>query len=64
MQKFKLTSCVLVLVLFAGSFFLGRFAAQVAPTVSTAIKKDAEGNWGLSFQEEGKPRWLTLPVRN
>lgn len=55
MQKFKLTSCVLVLVLFAGSFFLGRFAAQVAPTVSTAIKKDAEGNWGLSFQEEGKP---------
>ncbi|EOS48063.1 delta-lactam-biosynthetic de-N-acetylase [Lachnospiraceae bacterium JLR.KK009] len=50
----KLISCIAVLALFASSFFLGRFAAQVAPTISSAIQPDAEENWGLSFQEEGK----------
>lgn len=55
LRKIKLTSCILVLALFAGSFFLGRFTAQVAPVISSAIHQDAEGNWGLSFQEEGKP---------
>ena len=38
---------------------MGRFAAQVAPAASRAIKSGADGNWGLSFQEEGKP-----PVAN
>ena len=50
----KLISCIAVLALFASSFFLGRFAAQVAPTIGSAIQPDAEENWGLSFQEEGK----------
>jgi peptidoglycan-N-acetylmuramic acid deacetylase len=59
LRNIKITSCLVVLALFAGSFFLGRFAAQVAPTVSSAIQGDAEENWGLSFQEEGK-----LPVAN
>lgn len=55
MRKIKLSSCLLVLVIFAGSFLLGQTAARIVPTVSSSIKKDAEGNWGLSFQEEGKP---------
>ncbi|MCI9493884.1 MAG: delta-lactam-biosynthetic de-N-acetylase [Lachnospiraceae bacterium] len=59
LRNIKITSCLVVLALFAGSFFLGQFAAQVAPTVSSAIQGDAEENWGLSFQEEGK-----LPVAN
>ena len=59
LRNIKITTCLAVLVLFAGSFFLGRFAAQVAPTISSAIQTDAEENWGLSFQEEGK-----LPVAN
>ena len=59
LRNIKITTCLAVLVLFAGSFFLGRFAAQVAPTISSAIQTDGEENWGLSFQEEGK-----LPVAN
>ncbi|MCI8494721.1 MAG: delta-lactam-biosynthetic de-N-acetylase [Lachnospiraceae bacterium] len=58
-EKLKAKSVVLVLVLFVGAFFLGRFAAQVLPASSTAIQSGAEGNWGLSFQEEGQP-----PVAN
>lgn len=58
-EKLKAKSVVLVLVLFVGAFFLGRFAAQVLPASSTAIQSGAEGNWGLSFQEEGQ-----LPVAN
>ena len=38
LRNIKITSCLVVLALFAGSFFLGRFAAQVAPTVSSAIQ--------------------------
>lgn len=55
MRKIKLSSCLLVLVIFAGSFLLGQTAARIVPTVSSAIQTDAAGNWGLSFQEEGKP---------
>ncbi len=58
-EKLKAKSVVLVLVLFVGAFFMGRFAAQVLPASSTAIQSGAEGNWGLSFQEEGQP-----PVAN
>lgn len=58
-EKLKAKSVVLVLVLFVGAFFLGRLAAQVLPASSTAIQSGAEGNWGLSFQEEGQP-----PVAN
>lgn len=38
---------------------MGRFAAKIIPVSSSVIQSDAEGNWGLSFQEEGKP-----PVAN
>lgn len=59
MRKIKISSCLALFVLFAGSFVLGRLAAQIAPTISSAIQTDAEENWGLSFQEEGK-----LPAAN
>lgn len=53
-----------VLLFFLAAFFLGRFCAYtVKTTQGTAIKSpvqySADGNWGLSFQEEGKP-----PVAN
>lgn len=58
-RKIKATSFILVLGIFAGAFFLGRFAAQIVPVAVTAIQSGADGNWGLSFQEEGQP-----PVAN
>ncbi|MCI9532937.1 MAG: delta-lactam-biosynthetic de-N-acetylase [Lachnospiraceae bacterium] len=59
LRKVKGTSVVIVLALFVASFFLGRYAAQVAPVAGKAIQAGADGNWGLSFQEEGQP-----PVAN
>lgn len=44
-----------ILLLFTLCFFGGRFAASCfAPVSSSAVLSSAE-NWGLSFQEEGKP---------
>lgn len=59
LNKIKAKSFVLVLVLFAGAFFAGRFTAQVVATGGIGIQRAADGNWGLSFQEEGQP-----PVAN
>ena len=59
LDKIKAKSFVLVLVLFAGAFFVGRFTAQVVATGGIGIQRAADGNWGLSFQEEGQP-----PVAN
>ena len=59
LDKIKAKSFVLVLVLFAGAFFAGRFTAQVVATGGIGIQHAADGNWGLSFQEEGQP-----PVAN
>ena len=59
LDKIKAKSFVLVLVLFAGAFFAGRFTAQVVATGGIGIQRAADGNWGLSFQEEGQP-----PVAN
>ncbi|MEY8391361.1 delta-lactam-biosynthetic de-N-acetylase [Lachnospiraceae bacterium] len=57
-KKLEAKSFFLVAALFVGAFFLGRFAAQIVPAAATAIRPEAD-NWGLSFQEEGKP-----PVAN
>ncbi len=57
-KKLEAKSFFLVLVLFVGAFFLGRFAAQVVPAAATAVWPEAD-NWGLSFQDEGQP-----PVAN
>ncbi len=58
LEKGKLISAVFVIGVFVASFFLGRIAAQVAPAGNFALLSD-DGNWGLSFQEEGQP-----PVAN
>lgn len=51
---FKLT------VLFAAAFFIGQIAGRVVDYMQPeAVPTAAEGSWGLSFQEEGKP-----PVAN
>lgn len=49
-----------IVLLFALSFSIGHFTAKTVHTFSDkAVTASAEGNWGLSFQEEGK-----LPVGN
>lgn len=47
-------------LLFIAAFFVGHFSARVVHKVqSSNVHASAEGNWGLSFQEEGQP-----PVAN
>lgn len=49
-----------LLLLFSLSFSVGHLTAKTIHTFSDkAVPASAEGNWGLSFQEEGK-----LPVGN
>ncbi len=51
--------------LMAATFFAGRLAARIVDHTkqtifhSEAVTASADGNWGLSFQEEGQP-----PVAN
>ena len=51
----RLGTFLLALILLPLSYVLGAFAATVIP----AVPASADGNWGLSFQQEGKP-----PVAN
>lgn len=48
-----------ILFLFILAFLAGRFLAQAVDAVSSSSVLPAEGNWGLSFREDGKP-----PVAN
>lgn len=52
-----------VIMVFIAAFFVGQIAAGVRGRLqgesSQLVQAAAEGNWGLSFQEEGKP-----PVAN
>ena len=48
-----------ILFLFILAFLAGRFLAQAVDAVSSSSILPAEGNWGLSFREDGKP-----PVAN
>lgn len=50
---------VKVLLILTAAFFVGHFTAKAVELKSTSAVQPAEGNWGLSFQEEGKP-----PVAN
>ncbi len=70
MHKIFSRKCLATAALFVFSFLIGRFAAQtLAPYQTSQINSPVqaagqqllfhEGNWGLSFQEEGKP-----PVAN
>lgn len=58
LEKMKGKSILIMLGVFVGAFFLGRFAAQLVPAAASALQPEAD-NWGLSFQEEGQP-----PVAN
>lgn len=48
-----------IVLIFAAAFFAGHFAARAVSTTGTSAVQSSEGNWGLSFREDGKP-----PVAN
>ena len=49
-----------IALLFAAAYFAGCFIAEaVNGRQAESVSTSADGNWGLSFQEEGKP-----PVAN
>lgn len=48
-----------VLLLFACAFLAGHYAAKLTLPAGQAVETAADGNWGLSFQQEGQP-----PVAN
>lgn len=53
---FKRKHLLNVLPLFAAAFLIGRFAGRAEEYFCPQARKaSAEGNWGLSFQEEGQP---------
>ncbi|MDO5422998.1 MAG: polysaccharide deacetylase family protein [Eubacteriales bacterium] len=59
-KKLPWISLLLTAFLFLSAFFLGQLAAHTfSPKETASINASAEGSWGLSFQEEGKP-----PVAN
>lgn len=57
----KSTAITRTFLLFAGAFLLGNFTAGAkehffpSKPVPEAIMTAADGNWGLSFQQDGKP---------
>lgn len=59
MNNVRKKSLAKIMLIFTAAFFAGHFAAWVVDTKVASIIKFSEGNWGLSFQEEGKP-----PVAN
>lgn len=59
MQNFSCKKILGVSFLFITAFLLGRFTAQLiesraADSKSESVQTSASGNWGLSFQEDGK----------
>lgn len=48
-----------VVLIFTAAFFAGHFAARTAEVIGISLIQSSDGNWGLSFREEGKP-----PVAN
>lgn len=57
MNQKKLKKCFQTLAIFALAFCAGGLAAKLEQKYVTpkSIPTSASGNWGLSFQEEGKP---------
>lgn len=58
-NRFYCKQTAKIAALFLLAFFLGHGLASVTMKDETAVTASAEGNWGLSFQEEGRP-----PVAN
>lgn len=60
MNRKKIKALASILFLFALSFFLGSGAGRIVHSRQVkAVAASAEGNWGLSFPQEGRP-----PVAN
>lgn len=60
MNRTKIKNLAGVLLLFAAAFLAGRFLGYMTDARATLSPVlSSEGNWGLSFQEDGKP-----PVAN
>ncbi|MEG0962096.1 MAG: polysaccharide deacetylase family protein [Lachnospiraceae bacterium] len=59
MNKAKGIKLVKVVALFGIAFLTGHFTAKAVDVGSAGAIQFSEGNWGLSFREEGKP-----PVAN
>lgn len=60
MKNINKKSACKILLLFTLAFFAGSFLGKSTSVFrQSSIQNDAEGNWGLSFQEDGKP-----PVAN
>lgn len=60
MNRIFLKKAVQLTFLFAAAFLAGRFTAQAVERIENkAVPASADGNWGLSFQQEGEP-----PVAN
>lgn len=59
MNEERKKSLAKIVLIFAAAFFAGHFAARVVDVTGTSAIQSSEGNWGLSFQEDGKP-----PVAN
>lgn len=59
MNEERKKSLAKIVLIFAAAFFAGHFAAKAVDVAGTSAIQSSEGNWGLSFQEDGKP-----PVAN
>lgn len=59
-RKLKYIAILKIPLFFAAAFLLGHFTAQAVEHFHPqAVQTAADGNWGLSFQEDGRP-----PVAN
>lgn len=55
-KKLKITSVIIIALIFAIAFFAGHVARKAVDAVSmNLVQKEAEKSWGLSFQEDGEP---------
>ncbi len=59
MNNERKKSLAKIALIFTAAFFAGHFAARAVDVKGTSVIQSSQGNWGLSFQEEGKP-----PVAN
>ncbi len=59
MNEERKKSLAKIMLIFVAAFFAGHFAARAVHVVGTSAIQSSEGNWGLSFREDGKP-----PVAN
>lgn len=59
MNEVRKKSLAKIMLIFAAAFFAGHFAARAVDVIGISVIQFSDGNWGLSFREDGKP-----PVAN